>query len=397
MGAIDERSIAGLFEIDEGNSTVKLIVYLVRTVAVVEAVFGALSIGWLSWGVWEGVQTHQWPDLHELAPFPLIIMVFLPWMIEIGWFPWRTISTAVGRLWQAAAEGNDALAPMAEMQPDPLEDVPDARDTLTPLRGIADSSRVGNYWKIGILFGVLGLVLGGLSLILGYEVFVRAIEYGDDGWRLPGVAATVTLMLMSLAGVFYGIRWPILGRRLGRGLSVISDETGLTWRDTRRHSGKRHVAWSEVEACITIACESSEPPTRVYAVKAGRTTLLWSVTPSMSPQEHVASDRLLRLVVTRTGLPVRDLTTIIRAAADEALLVDAHVLESLLRGKRAVAPAPHFADTSTPLDALLPHGFIAAYVRKKWRVLTVSLCVTISCGMVLFISRVVSWFWSGIP
>ncbi len=391
MLARNERWIAGFFDTDKRNDTFRRGVYLARTVAVVEAMLGALCIGLLSWDVW----MHQWQVVHDLASLPLFVMFSLPFMIGAGWFPWRTFSTAVGRSWQAAAEGNDALAPMAATQPESLEDVPDAREVLTPLRGITDGLRAGNYRLIGTVFGILGLVLGGVSLILGQVVLVSTAPYGHDGGILLGV--TLTLTLTSLAMFFYSIRWLILGRRLGRGLSVASDETGLTWRDTRWNSGQRHIAWSEVEACITIMCESSEPPTRVYAIKAGGTTLLWSVTTSMSPPEHAASDRLLRLVVTRTRLPLRDLTAIIRTAADGVLLANVQMLQSLLRSKRTVARVVYAPDTATPLDALLPHDFIATCVRKQWRVLTVSLCVALAYGLVLDISTVVSWFWNGIP
>ncbi len=398
MFAIDERWIAGCFDTDERTGAARRGVFVARTVAVVEAVLGALCIGQLAWGVW----MHQWQGVPDGAAFRLFVMVSLPLLIGAGWFPWRTILAAVGRLWQAAAESNDALAPMAATQPEPLEDAHDAREVLTPLRGIRDNLRAGNYWKTCILFWILGLVLGGVSLILGHVVLEFTAEYGDDGWILLGV--TLALALMPLAMLFYGIRWPILMWRLGRGLSVVSDETGLTWRDTRWNSGRRHIAWSEVEACITIMCESSESPTRVYAVKAGGTTLFWSVTTSMSPQEHAASDRLLRLVVTRTRLPLRDLTAIVRAATDEALLADAQMFESLVhgvaslvRGKRTVARVVHAPDTATPLDAILPHDFIAARVRKAWRVTIVSFCVALSFELVLSISRVVSWFWGGVP
>jgi hypothetical protein len=272
MVAIDERMIAGYFETGERSDVVRRWVFFARAVA---ALAVALSFGLLLWGVWVGVQTHHWPDLHELAPLPLFIMVFLPWMLGMGWFPWRTISTAVGRLWQAAAEGNDALAPLAETQPTPLEVVPDAREVVAPLRGITDGSRVGMYWALGILFVVLSLLLGGVLLLLGRDVLVSTTASGDDGLRLVSKALVLVLVLLSLMLLFYGTRWLLLARRLGRGLSITADDIGLTWRDSRWHSGQRRIMWSEAEAFITIMCKGSgQPPMRIYALKAGGTTLL---------------------------------------------------------------------------------------------------------------------------
>ena len=377
---IDERSIAGYFEMDERNGAGRRRTYMWRAAA---CVFVVLCVGLPLYGVWKGVQTHNWQELRGDARFPLYAMAFLPWAIGMGWFPWRTISTAVSRLWQAAAEGNGTLAPVAATQPMPLEDVPGAREMLAPLRGINDGSRVGMSWTLGILFVVLGLLLGGLSLFLG--VFAHTAESGDDGLILLGMA--LSLALLSLVLLFYGIRWPILGRRLGQGLSVTADETGLTWRDTRWHSGERRVVWSEVEACITIMCRGSgEPPTKVYALRAGGTTLLWSVKAFMSRQEYATSERLLQLVMTRTRLQLRDLTAISRAAVDELIRV------SPRRSTRAVAPAVHTADTSAMLDEILPHDFIAESARKARRALWVAVCAAMPYTLIVTSSLVVSWF-----
>lgn len=382
MVVIDERLIAGYFEMDERNGAGRRGVYLWRAAAVV---FVARAIGLPLWGMWVGVQTHNWQQLRGDAQFPLYAMAFLPWAIGMGWFPWRTISTAVSRLWQAAAEGDDTLAPVATTQPEPLSggERLSAVEVLAPLRGINDGMRVGMSWTLGILFVVLGLLLGGLSLFLG--VFAHSAEYGDGGLILLGM--TLALALLSLVLLLYGIRWPILGRRLGHGLSVTADESGLTWRDTRWHSGERRVVWSEMEAFITIVCRGSgEPPMRVYALKAGGTTLLWSVKAYMSQQEYATSERLLRLVVTRTRLQLRDLTAISRAAVDELIRV------SPRRGTRAVAPAVHTAGTSAMLDAILPHDFIAESARKARRVLWVAVCVAMPYTLIGISSMVVSWF-----
>jgi hypothetical protein len=385
MVVIDERSVAGYFELDERNGAGRRGVYLWRAAA---GAFVALCLGLPLYSVWEGLQTHQWQHLHDLAQFPLYAMVLLPWAIGMGWFPWRTVSGAVSRLGRAAAAGNDILAPLAETQPMPLENVPDAREVLGPLRGVKDGMRVRLYWTLGIVILVFGLFLGVSAVVVERELPAYAAESSDGVSML--LVESLALALPSLALIYFGIRLPILGRRLGRGLSVTADETGLTWRDTRWYSGQRRIMWSEVEAFITIMCRGSgEPPTRVYALKAGGTTLLWSVKAFMSRQEYAASERLLRLVVTRTQLHLRDLTAISRAAVDELIRV------SPRRGARPTVVVAQSPDTSALLDAILPRDFIAESARKARRVLMLSVYVGLPYTVVLIMSTVVPWFWGG--
>ncbi len=392
MVVIDERSIAGYFELDERNGAGRRGAYVWRAAA---CMFVVLCFALPLYGVWKGAQTHNWQELRSDARFPLYAMAFLPWAIGMGWFPWRTVLTAVSRLWQAAAEGNDVLAPLAETQPAPLEDLTDSREVLGPLRGTKDSMRVGMYWTLGIVFVVLGLLLGALIAVLERAVLAHSNETGDGGLMLVSEALLLVLALVELALLYFGIRWPILGRRLGRGLSIIADGVGLTWRDTRWRGGERRIVWSEANALITIMCRGSgEPPTRVYALKAGGTTLLWSVKAFMSQQEYAASERLLRLVVTRTRLPLRDLTAISRAVVDELVRV------SPRRGARTATPAAlaaHTPDNSALLDMILPHNFIAESARKAQRVLALSIYAALPYAVVLIMGTVVSWFLRGIP
>lgn len=391
MVAIDERMIAGVFEIDEGNSPGRRGVYVWRVLGGVLVVLG-LALPLLA--LWEGVWMHHWEQWSTSAQFPLSVMIFLPWAIGMGWFPWRTILTAVSRLWQAAADGGDTLAPLAETQSMPLEDVPEVREVVAPLRGINDSSRVGMYWALGILFVVLGLLLGGVSLLLGREVLVSTAASGEDGLTLVSkalvlvlVLLSLILMLLSLILLFFGTRWPLLARRLGRGMTITADDTGLTWPDTRWRSGERHIAWSETEAFITIMCKGSgQPPMRIYALKAGGTTLLWSVKGFMSSQEHTASDRLRCLIVTRTRLPLRDLTAISRVAVDELIRV------SPRRGARSDAVVAQSPVTTALLDAILPHDFIGESARKARRVRWAGLWVSLPYLLLNVASAVAPWF-----
>lgn len=390
MVGIDERSIAGYFELDEHNGADRRGTYVWRAAA---CVFVVLCFALPLYSVWKGVETHNWQELRSDARFPLYAMAFLPWAIGMGWFPWRVVLTAVSRLWQAAAEGNDVLAPLAETQPTPLEDLADAREVLAPLRGIKDGMRVGMFWALGIVFLVFGFLLGAFAVVLERAVLVHSTETGDGGLMLVSEALLLVPALVALALLYFGIRLPILGRRLGRGLSVTADGTGLRWRDTRWRGGERRIVWSEAEAFITIMCRGSgEPPTRVYVLKAGGTTLLWSVKAFMSQQEYAASERLLRMVVTRTGSPLRDLTAISRAAVDGLIRV------SPRRGARPAAPAAlaaHTPDSSALLDMILPHDFIGESARKSRRALMLSICAALPYTVVLITSMVVSWFWSG--
>ncbi|HEX8037315.1 MAG TPA: hypothetical protein VF510_25895 [Ktedonobacterales bacterium] len=387
MVGIDERSIAGYFEMDECNGMGRRGAYVWRAAAFV---FVMLCFGLPLYGVWEGMQTHNWQELRSDAQFPLYAMAFLPWAIGMGWFPWRTVSTAVSRVWRAVAERDNTLAPLAETQPEPLsgDEQLGAVEVLASLRGIKDGMRVGIYWCAVTIVLLLAVLFAFTAMLLGSSAASSSALPRPGLLLMYGIVLVLGLLALALLSI--GVLMAVWARQLRRGLSVTADETGLTWRDTRWRSGERRIVWSEAEAFITIMCRGSgEPPTRVYALKAGGTTLLWSVKAFMSRQEYAASERLLRLAVTRTQLQLRDLTAISRAAVDELIRV------SPRRGTRPAVVVAQSSDTSALLDAVLPHDFIAEAARKARRVLMLSVYAGLPYTVVLIMSTVVPWFWGG--
>jgi hypothetical protein len=67
------------------------------------------------------------------------------------------------------------------------------------------------------------------------------------------------------------------------------------------------LSWDKVEALCVAAYAGQDGQHELYLVKAGPTRLAWEWSAAAAPEERAASELLLRLVATRTQLPLREL------------------------------------------------------------------------------------------
>src|SRR5262249_41857043 len=110
-----------------------------------------------------------------------------------------------------------------------------------------------------------------------------------------------------------GVELIQLARRQALAASVLVDDQSLHWQ--RPHSPGRSqlnvMEWAQARAFFTLT--AGEPGTgnwlKGYALDAHTTLLMWWVSQQSSARERAASDQLCRLIVTRTRLPLRDLSS----------------------------------------------------------------------------------------
>ncbi len=193
----------------------------------------------------------------------------------------------------AAASGNSLVAPPFEPQPASVpQQEPLARRTLVG-RFRSPATRRPSMSPVSAagVFALWGLVYTGFALV-----------DGPRSWLL----VTVPVLLSGLVDL-----WLWLRRR--RPIIVFADDVALTWWQGKR---ERRVAWGDIRAFCVLA-EPVKWAWRtfhcVYLVYTPDAVLAWEVGGSAPTYLRDDSNHLASLIVTKTGLPLRDLT----AAAKE--------------------------------------------------------------------------------
>ncbi|HEU5437674.1 MAG TPA: hypothetical protein VFU88_00180 [Ktedonobacterales bacterium] len=268
----------------------------------------ALAVGALFVAVWTGDWAAYWDKLDGipqlLAPLPVVLIFALP-------YP-RYLRSTVQALRDAAARRDDHIAPPASVQPVPLapSELAAVMETIRPLHGDRDRFRAGQMTAMAIVCTTFGLVFGvlfslGVAYVQGALPGVHAPE-----WVVPALIAAGVL-IAGLVCLLFGVAvWcAIWAPQLRRGLSVTVDQWGLRWRDTRWRTGEHSVQWNEIRSFVTTARPVPGGYSRLFCLDAVTGESLVWVASDLGP-DHIAqaSGRLCRLVVTRTGLAVRDLT-----------------------------------------------------------------------------------------
>lgn len=227
----------------------------------------------------------------------------------------RTLA-GVARLRTAAIAGDTSLAPKARVQPSPLGDAALSHGPIT-LRPL--------YYP-EMLFELNQTFLAVMWLIVGVMQLTSNLPL--NSWQ---VLFRWQYMLSSV--VFFALGLVVGGRtvRLRRPFAVVADVHGLAWR----RWGKRHVLpWAEVRALCRIDTPRwylgvPRPPWPMYLIEGSNSTLQWTswarvrgpdpASTTTSAEGTAVDDPswlLCRLVATKTGCRLRDLTPAITDLVD---------------------------------------------------------------------------------
>jgi hypothetical protein len=272
-----------------------------------------LSAIWNLTDAWLAGRALDWRLCAEtlLALTPLVGLAFVLYIVLAHW-NWAYVRSLTLR--SAALAGYDQVAPMAKRQParfKPKErkTTPEALDALR--RGEASPSRA-----LTAVAGVAVLIV----LVTGCWALLRGVTlvgaYAQLAGVLDGIAATNPMQRFSLGALLaldalalllaLGLVVRHLFRpRASRGQSYVADELGL-----RLATGEQAIAWTAARA-FYMAVERrwlGHATRSVYVLDSGALQLSWAIPASANATTGTQHEWLCRTIVTRTRLPLRDLT-----------------------------------------------------------------------------------------
>ncbi len=275
---------------------------------------------WLAW------QTAQWTGFWFLSFFAIFFLIVpvIPLSTLTG--PLNQIgqlTRAIEPLRQIAAAGEDALTPIVTPQPAPL---PTGALAAGPIEIKPIKRLMPTAVRIPGVFLVFWLVFMSIFFVplvsndfdLGQILPISFNLFDFFGPENPASVAFFPLFIMVIPFV---ILTPILLRFLPlfTNRTVIADEHGLRWRDGR-FGAKRSIAWSDARSFSRISTTLMNAPGAyglmnmtsgmAYLLDSPNATLIWTLSPAASDAIYSASERLCSLIVTRTNLPLRDLTAL---------------------------------------------------------------------------------------
>src|SRR5579859_1017417 len=253
-------------------------------------VFGCLYVAILVSSVVEFVVTWHagdwlsyWAGFIGVAPLGIGLVRIALWRDSRA-----DLFAPVADLRQAIRDGNETIAPVAEMSLVGSRDVSGYSVWLSPLRRPAATGTVATLWSIAAL----------VLLVPGVGVPV-ALGAGNGHLAL----------LLAAAGLPMGLVCTLLGWRLFSPLFVRIDPDGLRWRSPRGLTA--FVAWHDAKSfcALTYARPFAHDRETLYVLDGGTATLAWRAgADSRSAALHAPSLQLHQLITEHTGLPLRDVT-----------------------------------------------------------------------------------------
>jgi hypothetical protein len=285
---------------------------------------GTLAIA--GYGLYLVVQTGDWEHLWKQWDFRFVLLVPAAFYLEnlFGRGFSGELVSAFAAIRDAAARGDERIAPLAADQPLPLQTTMDMNRAaaIGPLHGPYDAQYTRpTYGLISALIVLIAIV------VLVVLVAAAAILWFDTvGWTTPIISddPTVDAIVRSILGcigvAFLGLAvvcvWLVtrllgMRRRGKRGMTLAADERGVAWTDTA--TGKRRsLAWQEAQLFFLVADEGSPrvPPASFHALIGPGMPLTWTTPSPGDGDPWVAHTHLCRLIVTATHLPLRDLSTV---------------------------------------------------------------------------------------
>lgn len=263
-------------------------------------------------------------------------------------------------------------------QPVPLaaHETPAQPQKINHLAGLMDGVWKWGLWPRAILLLVYAVIIAFFAIICAFAASAPTasgtVSSATDVAKIMFTSAAIALgiiALMCLLSGAMGLRRAIL---LMHGQTVLADAQGLRWKDARYRTGKHALAWGEITGfCLAwLDGTISDQTGWAYLIIGAHDILVWTVPLYPSPQALAASDRLVRLVVTRTGLPLRDISGLVDAYTQAASALS------------ALSPRRRVEDLRKAGVMLPPDALTDAALRRatwKWR------RVWIGAGMVILL------------
>lgn len=305
-------------------------------------------------------QAHDWDNFWN---FGFVILRFSPFLLLTRKDVWETLDKTPERMRAArrsAREADDVVAPPAQPQPQLLDIAGTVNDdacelTLRRPRGTGRILMTLCGWML-VTFGTIPL-LGGMFILVASFFAVGA----------SGGSAASASVICGVA--LTGGGWLLVrqSKALAR-VVVHADAIGIAWRYGGMRRRWKHIEWSQALAFITLAHRSLSTYQRrdLYALDtpAGvlcweeRTQASWEKKAGDATTQRTSAYYLRRLIVSHTGLPMRDISAVLDAVDTEH---EAEATKSALKlplgppGSQAHLPVDQlFVEPAPPLPTRPP-------------------------------------------
>ncbi len=317
-------------------------------------IFGAaypILLGLASWQLWQASSAGRAQDWQEFWWILWIVwgaaVVFLLLLPPAFVRTWADRPEVSETLEQAVLEGDTLVAPLATAQPAPLEsnDLPtEAVDfgpfpppVLPPTGSIIFPGLppvLGRLFLPTMLVTELAVVVSVVVLnwralyewLLARPVFAAAAA--------TSVLAFAALLLHTAAGSLLMVRVRPLIRLLRQGVRLVADDAGLQLSFVGQGRWQRNIPWqgARVFCMVRLPQTMSIIQGTCYMLGTGERVLTWWITPATTAAALADHERLCRLIVMRTGLPLRDVSALMADLARSPFRARAPALAARIAG-----------------------------------------------------------------
>lgn len=254
-------------------------------------------------------QTDDWQRFQAAAYLPLPFLYLLAFALVLPRITSPDRRPAVQPLRVLLASGDERLAPPAPVQPAPLssEELATLPPAFNRLRGIR------TWWDSRAGFPVWMAILPFLGQCFNWFPQAAGFERQWNQWF--GIETPLGIVPMLLAFVpflAYVMLISRIYRTTGPRLVITADDGGITWHVEGRRPRERRAPWSAGRAFVRTTYASPNgvgAGGTAYLLDLGDTALTWTLTAGSKDDEYLESEALARLIVTRTGQPLRDLSS----------------------------------------------------------------------------------------
>ncbi len=334
-----------------------------------------------------------WSNLSLDGP-PSVNDSLLLWALSSGLALWGLLSVAglipscptrakATQLREAVLRGDETVAPPVLDQPAAL----DGEELLLIPQSIRHLRRASGHALATLtLIVVLVCVVFGVALLIfffGVNGLLASILADSSNFSLVGLLPFIQPFFLVERVLFE----PLIleGFAVLRGLSFQSvsvDDWSIRWRKPGSRQREGMMPWHDV--CAFVVVRETAKSNKIgkaaskstYMLLAQDTTFAWEVWPRARAAVHAANDQLIRIIVARTKLPLRDLTAATQKAKESATAEEIRdTMESLRsldtlsaaekrKAMRAMVTRKDFALPKEYIDQVVPRGGIRG--RTYW-------------------------------
>lgn len=262
-------------------------------------------------------QSGGWENYYKVA-VTVLHVIFTGFLVFLFLKQVQRLHSSAASLRQAIAERDEQTAPPAAEQPAPLTA---AEFSIGPER-------------LNLFGGWRNSFAGAASLTLlcflpgaGFAALLVALIENNvfDHLSLTlNIILGVFLVLLGLAAFFsmvVGLIALVLLPGVPRHAYLVADESGVRWwKKAWGKYSRFSISWYEARSFFMIAYSGKKEESwhRFYALDTPDTILIWHIYEETNAKQIAAHERLCRLIVTRTKLPLRDLS----AAVEKLVSID---------------------------------------------------------------------------